>query len=316
DLVTDEWGKEDLATDKWGENILPTSSTMPLVSKKKRAYKNQLRDKTGRFGASKKFKITEGNGIEKDPVADGWEEEDLVADEGGEEDLVTDEWGKEDLATDKWGENILPTSSTMPLVSKKKRAYKNQLRNKTRRFGASKKFKTTEGSEIEKDPVADGWKEENLVVDKWGEENLVTDKWGKEDLAADKWGEKDLAADEWGDEEDSNWEDEIDFQESRKEHLTKQALELVWKDNTVLENQKRGPYLVGPTKKSTYYEKWGPNGAYTIATKGTKKINEYFSSRDDSNSNSLFSDEVLNNVDRGDGWASENTLQKITALKT
>jgi hypothetical protein len=47
---------------------------------------------------------------------------------------------------------------------------------------------------------------------------------------------------------------------------------LVWKDNAILTKQKRGPYLVGLIKKSTYYDKWGLNGAFTIAASNTKNI--------------------------------------------
>jgi len=166
------------------------------------------------------------------------------------------------------------------------------------RFGMSKKLKKTGEGEIEENLVAN--EEEN---GSWKNEGGI---------------EENPAADEWGDEEDSGWEDEVDLhEEEQKKRLTKQTLELVWKDNTILEKHQRSPYLVGPIKKSTYYDKWGPSGIYTVAAKGTKKINKYFSSL--KNSNTLSSNEVeeiLNSVDEDNGWVFENTLQKVTALKT
>ena len=39
---------------------------------------------------------------------------------------------------------------------------------------------------------------------------------------------------------------------------------------------KRGPYKIGKIPKSTYYDKYGPNGMLTKAAAGTKKITKFF----------------------------------------
>ena len=73
--------------------------------------------------------------------------------------------------------------------------------------------------------------------------------------------------DDWGDEDDSGWDDEINFLNEKENKC-----ELVWSDNAHLEQKKRGPYLTGKTKKSTYFDKYGPSGSFTKAAKGTIKI--------------------------------------------
>ncbi|CAI2193277.1 3288_t:CDS:2, partial [Funneliformis geosporum] len=112
--------------------------------------------------------------------------------------------------------------------------------------------------------------------------------------------EESLVVDEWGDEEDSGWEDDG------------------WEDE---EKQKRGPYLVGSTKKSTYYDKWGPNGIYTVAASNTKNITDYFSFATKDSNYTLLSDigdeilEGLDNIDEEGSWTSNNSLQKVSTLK-
>src|SRR5271154_5446931 len=69
--------------------------------------------------------------------------------------------------------------------------------------------------------------------------------------------------DDWGDEDDSGW-DENDLSNEKKNKS-----ELVWSNNACLEKKKRGPYLAGKTKKSTYFNKYGPSGSFTKAAKGT-----------------------------------------------
>jgi hypothetical protein len=51
---------------------------------------------------------------------------------------------------------------------------------------------------------------------------------------------------------------------------------LVWSDNAEFEQKKRGPYLTGKTKKSTYFDKYEPSGCFTKAAKGTAKISTFF----------------------------------------
>src|SRR6266498_245972 len=164
----------------------------------------------------------------------------------------------------------------MPLTSKKKCCYKNQLRKSNGRFGNSKKFKENFGAE----------------------ENFRVEEVLGEDLVAGDWEDKNL---------DEDWVNEET---------------LVWKDNAILNKQKRGPYLVGLMKKSTYYDKWGPNGTYTVAASNTKNITEYFLPAKDSSNNTPSPDiadefsEILNNGNEEGGWTFKITLQKINILRT
>lgn len=56
---------------------------------------------------------------------------------------------------------------------------------------------------------------------------------------------------EWGDDDDSGWDDEEDIKEETKINQ-RLKLDLVWKDNNLLEKTKRGPYMKGKIPKSTY----------------------------------------------------------------
>ena len=84
-----------------------------------------------------------------------------------------------------------------------------------------------------------------------------------------KFAKKPRFVDDWGDEDDSGWDDEIDILNDEKK------VELVWSDNAHLEKKKRGPYLIGKMKKSTYFDKYGPSGSFTKAAKGTAKISTF-----------------------------------------
>ncbi|CAI2175801.1 12008_t:CDS:1 [Funneliformis geosporum] len=77
---------------------------------------------------------------------------------------------------------------------------------------------------------------------------------------------------EWGDDEDSDGNDTNDFTELKE-------TKLVWKENNQFEKIKRGIYMKGKTSKSTYYDKYGPNGTFTKATTGVKKITNFFKVR-------------------------------------
>jgi hypothetical protein len=85
-----------------------------------------------------------------------------------------------------------------------------------------------------------------------------------------KFAKKPRFVDDWGDEDDSGWDDEIDILNDKEKKV-----ELVWSDNAYLEKKKRGPYLTGKTKKSTYFDKYGPSGCFTKAAKGTAKISTF-----------------------------------------
>ena len=78
----------------------------------------------------------------------------------------------------------------------------------------------------------------------------------------DDWGNDD---DSSQDEDDGNW-DEVFLPNKEKN------CELVWSDSAHLEQKKRGPYLIGKTKKSTYFDKYGPSGSFTKAAIGTANI--------------------------------------------
>ena len=75
---------------------------------------------------------------------------------------------------------------------------------------------------------------------------------------------------EWDDDDDSGWDDAEDTKEEIKINR-RLKLDLVWKDNNLLEKTKWGSYMKGKILKSTYYDKFGPNGMSTKATIGTKK---------------------------------------------
>ena len=51
---------------------------------------------------------------------------------------------------------------------------------------------------------------------------------------------------------------------------------LVWLDNAEFKRKKREPYLSKKTKKSTYFDKYGPSGCFIKAAKETAKISTFF----------------------------------------
>ncbi len=90
-------------------------------------------------------------------------------------------------------------------------------------------------------------------------------------------GIEDLEVEDWGNDDDSGWEEDIDLKlaETNRERLL--GLELVWKKDAYLEKKIRGPYLIGPTKKSTFYDNYGPSGKWTKAAEDTPKLTNFFS---------------------------------------
>ncbi|EXX65481.1 uncharacterized protein OCT59_001857 [Rhizophagus irregularis] len=88
----------------------------------------------------------------------------------------------------------------------------------------------------------------------------------------------DELGDEWGDKNDSGWDEEFSLL-NEKEAFEDKPLELTWSDNTHLEKTKRGPYLTGKIKKSTYFDKYRPNGSFTKAAKGTIKISTFMNNK-------------------------------------
>ncbi|CAI2190593.1 9725_t:CDS:2, partial [Funneliformis geosporum] len=59
---------------------------------------------------------------------------------------------------------------------------------------------------------------------------------------------------------------------SKRKARIKEQERNVWSDSAHLEQKKRRPYLIGKTKKSTYFNKYGPSGSFTKAAKGTANI--------------------------------------------
>ncbi|CAB5168984.1 unnamed protein product [Rhizophagus irregularis] len=88
----------------------------------------------------------------------------------------------------------------------------------------------------------------------------------------------DELGDEWGDKNDSGWDEEFSLL-NEKEAFEDKPFELTWSDNTHLEKTKRGPYLTGKIKKSTYFDKYRPNGSFTKAAKGTIKISTFINNK-------------------------------------
>ncbi|KAF0442639.1 dde family endonuclease, partial [Gigaspora margarita] len=93
---------------------------------------------------------------------------------------------------------------------------------------------------------------------------------------------------EHGDENDSGWDD---MESEIKE------LNLEWKNDSQFEKTKQGPYMKRKTPKSTYYDKYGPNGIFTKAAVGTKKITSFFTSSQLSDQNDLEEIEIFDDSD-------------------
>jgi len=75
----------------------------------------------------------------------------------------------------------------------------------------------------------------------------------------------------WGDDDDSGWDDTENLEDEIKINTKLKDLSLVWTDDNQLKKTKRGPYMTSKIPKSTYYDKYGPNGIFTKAAAGTKK---------------------------------------------
>ena len=75
---------------------------------------------------------------------------------------------------------------------------------------------------------------------------------------------------DWGSDVDSATEQDI------RDRLSKDSLWLKWRADASLEKSRRGPYNIGKTPKSTYYDKWGPSGSWTAAAKGSPKLERFF----------------------------------------
>lgn len=129
---------------------------------------------------------------------------------------------------------------------------------------------------------------------------------------------------EWGNEDDSEWEGEVNISNEKSiyDTITKKPLELKWTKKAHLEKQRRGSYSNGKTKKSTYYDKYGPNGSFTLAAKGTAKITKYLQPINNVESPASLPEDfldVLDDLDDDDDGEEEdqqsNIQEKLEILK-
>ena len=119
---------------------------------------------------------------------------------------------------------------------------------------------------------------------------------------------------DWGNDDDSEWED-IDLKLAETNYKRLLDVELVWKKDAYLEKKMRGPYLTGLTKKSTFYDNYGPSGKWTKAAEGTSKLTDFFGSKN--------KEMVENKMDNGieevfandDEWNFKEIEVKIEGLR-
>src|SRR4051794_24821965 len=78
--------------------------------------------------------------------------------------------------------------------------------------------------------------------------------------------------------DDSEDENQLNLDKQEKiNKLINTPLELRIKKNDV-EKKIRGPYMIGATKKSTWYDKYGPNGSFTKAAANTLQLEKWIGS--------------------------------------
>ncbi|KAF0369722.1 hypothetical protein F8M41_013439 [Gigaspora margarita] len=167
-------------------------------------------------------------------------------------------------------------------LSKGKRKAKNQVRDDKGWYSAKKKDLTDQEDMVNEFS-------ELYNSDTEGELDINNEHGGKKEGSWNKYNnELDVSDLEWGDEDDSRW----DNMESEIKELN-----LEWKNDSQFEKTKRGPYMKGKTPKSTYYNKYGPNGIFTKAAVGTKKITSFFTSPQLSDQNDLEEIEISDDSD-------------------
>jgi len=189
----------------------------------------------------------------------------------------------------------------MPLASKQKRKIKSQSRELDGKFG-SKKSKIEVNSDVEIDS--------NLLNAEVSNFQTLMDN----DME-----EIELQEDEWGDDEDSGWESDLDLEQEKKcrDRLISSKLELTWTDNNELEKKKRGLYMKGKVPKSTFYDKWGPNGLFTKAAASANKITTYFPVHNNPSSEINENLELTESSNESDDniWSNNIIDKKIEDLK-
>src|SRR5437763_1767693 len=76
----------------------------------------------------------------------------------------------------------------------------------------------------------------------------------------------------------------------------------------------RGLYLIGPTKKSTFYDNYGPSGKWTKAAEGASKLTSFFSSKNKEITENETDDDIEETF-MGDEWNFKEMELKIEELK-
>ena len=102
---------------------------------------------------------------------------------------------------------------------------------------------------------------------------------------------------------DDNW-----FVKENERFQRLQKLDLTWKNKVDKSIGKRDLYMTGKLPKSTYYDKYGPNGSFTKAAKGTAKITSFWN-----NPAQVIDD--LDDLEEEDIWETEVFNKKRENLK-
>nr|CAG8612592.1 4606_t:CDS:2 [Entrophospora candida] len=169
----------------------------------------------------------------------------------------------------------------MPPIPKRKKQYKDQSRDAKGKYLSKRIYNVN--SKVDETRQKENLKEKELdklditsINEKLNNEN---DGWDDMDDLVDDGDEVELDKldvinndEEWGNDDDSGWDDEEDIEEDIKIN-EKLKLDLIWKDDNLLERTKRGPYMKGKIPKSTYYDKFGPNGVFTKVARVTGPFN-------------------------------------------
>ena len=77
----------------------------------------------------------------------------------------------------------------------------------------------------------------------------------------------------------------------------------------------RGPYLTGLTKKSTFYDNYGPSGKWTKAAEGTSKLTDFFGSKNKEMIENKTDDDIEGVFANDDEWNFKEIEVKIEGLR-
>ena len=73
-------------------------------------------------------------------------------------------------------------------------------------------------------------------------------------------------------------------------------------------------YLTGPTKKSTFYDNYGPSGKWTKAAEGASKLTSFFRSKNKEITENEIDDDIEETF-MGDEWNFKEIELKVKKLK-